>query len=53
MGNLQERLEAVTDIAADLISQLNELNQLRDQLRKVQLSVRRTRRTNYRRRRRF
>jgi len=42
MNNLQERLETVTDIAANLISQLNELNQLRDQLRKVQLSVRRT-----------
>jgi len=38
------RLAAITDMAANLEAQLSELNRLRDQLRKAQLSVRRSRR---------
>ena len=51
MSNLQQRLAAITDTAANLIARLSELNQLRDQLRRKQLSARRTRRTTYQRRR--
>jgi len=41
------RLSAITDMAANLETQLSELNRLRDQLRKAQLSVRRSRRIDH------
>jgi hypothetical protein len=50
MGFLQQRLAAVTDVTANLIAQLSELNELRERLRKAQLSARRTRRTGTRKR---
>jgi len=50
MSFLQQRLAAVTDVAATLIAQLSELNELREQVRKAQLTVRRTRRTSSRKR---
>jgi hypothetical protein len=50
MSSLQQRLAAVTDAAANLIAQLCELNELRDRVRKAQLSARRSRRTNNRKR---
>jgi hypothetical protein len=50
MSFLQQRLAAVTDVTANLIAQLSELNELRERLRKAQLSARRTRRTGNRKR---
>ena len=41
----QQRLAAVTDATANLIVQLSELNELREQVRKAQLSVRRSSRS--------
>jgi hypothetical protein len=40
MSSLEQRLAAVNDIAANLILQLNELKQLRDQVRKAKRSAR-------------
>jgi hypothetical protein len=37
MRDLQDRLTAVTEIAANLVAQLTELNHLREQVRKAQL----------------
>jgi hypothetical protein len=51
MSILQQRLAA--DAAANLIAQLCELNELRERVRKAQLSVRRQRRTNHRKERAF
>jgi hypothetical protein len=49
----QQRLTAVTDATANLIAQLSELNELRERVRKAQLSVRRIRRPSSRKRRAF
>jgi hypothetical protein len=54
MSSLQQRVEAITDTrlatitdtAANLKAQLNDLNQLRDQIRKAQQLPRRSRRTS-------
>jgi hypothetical protein len=51
MSSLQRRVEAFTDtrltaiteMTANLKAQMHELNELRDQLRKAQLSVKRSR----------
>jgi hypothetical protein len=53
MTFLQQRLVAVADATASLIAQLDELNELRERVRKAQLSVRRPRRTSSRKRRDF
>jgi hypothetical protein len=42
------RLSVVTGAAANLTAQLSELNELRERVRKAQLSARRSRRTNHR-----
>jgi hypothetical protein len=44
------RLSTVTDAAANLVAQLSELNELRERVRKAQLSARRSRRTRHRKR---
>jgi hypothetical protein len=41
------RLAAITDVAANLKAQFSELNKLRDQVRKAQLSARRSRRIDH------
>jgi hypothetical protein len=46
MSSVQRRLAAVSGAAANLIAQLDELNELRERVRKAQLLVRRPRRTN-------
>jgi hypothetical protein len=46
----ETRLSVVTDAAAKLIAQLSELNELREQVKKAQLSARRSRRANHRKR---
>jgi hypothetical protein len=43
-------LSGAVDAAANLIAQLSELNELRERVRKAQLSARRSRRTNHRKR---
>jgi ATP/maltotriose-dependent transcriptional regulator MalT len=56
MRALSNRIETITsaslsgavDVAANLIAQLSELNELRERVRKAQLSARRSRRTNHR-----
>jgi hypothetical protein len=58
MSALYNRIETVAsaslsgavDAAANLIVQLSELNELRERVRKAQLSARRSRRTNQRKR---
>jgi hypothetical protein len=40
MSSLQRRIAAVTDTTANLITQLRELDQLREQVRKALLSAR-------------
>ena len=40
MLSLQQRIAAVTDMRANLIAQLRELDRLREQVRKAQLSAR-------------
>jgi hypothetical protein len=58
MSTLYNRIETVTsaslsdavDAAAKLKAQLSELNELRERVRKAQLSARRSRRTNHRKR---
>jgi hypothetical protein len=44
------RLSAVTGVAANLVAQLSELNELRERVRKAQLSARSSRRTGSRKR---
>jgi hypothetical protein len=44
------RLSGVIDAASNLIAQLSELNELRERVRKAQVSARRSRRTNHRKR---
>jgi hypothetical protein len=41
--NTLQRLAAITDATANLVAQLRELNQLREQVRKAELSARRSR----------
>jgi hypothetical protein len=56
MSALSNRIETVTsarlsgalDVAANLLAQLSELNELRERVRKAQLSARRSRRLNHR-----
>jgi hypothetical protein len=50
MHLLQQRLAAVTGATANLVARLCELNQLRERVRKAELSARRTRRTPARKR---
>jgi hypothetical protein len=38
MGSLQERIAAYTEASANLVTLLKELDQLREQIRKAQLS---------------
>jgi hypothetical protein len=40
MSSLQRRIAAITDTTAHLITQLRELDQLREQVRKARLSAR-------------
>jgi len=40
MRSLQQRIAAVTDMTANLIAQLRELDRLREQVRKAELSAR-------------
>ena len=40
MLSLQQRIAAVTDMRANLIGQLRELDRLREQVRKAELSAR-------------
>jgi hypothetical protein len=46
----EARLSVVTGAAANLIAQLAELNELRERVRKAELSARRSRQTNHRKR---
>jgi hypothetical protein len=46
----ETRLSVVTGAAANLIAQLAELNELRERVRKAQLSARSSRQTNHRKR---
>jgi hypothetical protein len=39
MINLQQRLETLTEKAANLVAQVDELNKLRDKIRRAQLSI--------------
>jgi hypothetical protein len=39
MGSLQERIAACANAAANLLAQLSELDELREQVRKAQLSL--------------
>jgi hypothetical protein len=56
MSALSNRIETVTsarlsgalDVAANLLAQLSELNELRERVRKAQLSARRSRCLNHR-----
>jgi hypothetical protein len=48
MSSLLQRIAAVADTTANLIAQLTELNRLRDRVRKTQLSARRSRRIDRR-----
>jgi hypothetical protein len=41
MINLQQRLETLTEKTANLVAQVDELNKLRDKIRRAQLSTRR------------
>jgi hypothetical protein len=40
MGSLRERIAAYVDVSANLLTQLNELDELRERVRKAQLSRR-------------
>ena len=42
MGTLQERIAAYADASANLLIQLIELDKLREQVRKAELSARRS-----------
>ena len=46
------RLSVVAEAAANLIAQLSELKELRERVRKAELSTRRSRRTSHRKRKR-
>jgi hypothetical protein len=46
------RLSVVAEAAVNLIAQLSELKELREQVRKAELSTRRSRRTSHRKRKR-
>jgi len=50
MSTLQRNLPVVTDTITYLTAQIRELNRLRDQVRKAQLSARRARRKPSRKR---
>ena len=45
MGSLRERIDAYADASANLVVQLNELDELREQVRQAQLSSRDTQTT--------
>jgi hypothetical protein len=53
VGYLQQRLADVADVTANLIAELCELNELRDRFRAAQLSARRSRRIDGKKRPRF
>lgn len=40
MMNLQQRLEVLTKKAATLVAQVDELNKLRDKIKRTELSIR-------------
>jgi hypothetical protein len=46
MSLLQQRLAALTEGTANLITQLSELNELRERVRKAQLSAQRPQKKN-------
>jgi hypothetical protein len=50
MSTLEQRLTAVADAAANLIAQLYELHQLRDRVRKAELSAWRSQQIDRRKR---
>jgi hypothetical protein len=50
-ASTKARLSVVTGAAANLIAQLSELRELREQVRKAQLSAQKSRQTNRRKRR--
>jgi hypothetical protein len=52
MTSLQRRISAITHETAHLVAQLRELDRLRERIRKAQLTVRRSRRIDHRKRRR-
>ena len=52
MTSLQRRISAITRETDHLVAQLCELDRLREQIRKAQLAVRRSRRIDHRKRRR-
>jgi predicted nucleic acid-binding Zn-ribbon protein len=48
MTSLQRRIATLTDTTANLVRQLRELQDLREQIKKARLSVKRTRRAKRR-----
>jgi hypothetical protein len=50
MRSIQRRIATVASTAANLIAQLCELNELRERIKKAQLSDRRSRRIYHRKR---
>jgi hypothetical protein len=49
-ASTETRLPVVTGVTVDLIAQLSELNELREQVRKAELSAPKPRRTNHQKR---
>jgi hypothetical protein len=49
MGTLQRRVDAYTNMSANLITQLNELDQLRERVRKLSLRLANARKRRARR----
>ena len=49
-ASTEMRLSVVTGAAANLIAQLSELNELREQVRKAQLAAQKSQQTNHRKR---
>jgi hypothetical protein len=49
-ASAETRPSVLTGVTANLIAQLSELNELREQVRKAQLSAQKSQRTNHRKR---
>jgi hypothetical protein len=49
-ASTETRLPVVTGVTANLIAQLSELNELREQVRKAELSAQKSQQTNHRNR---
>jgi hypothetical protein len=47
-ASTETRLPVVTGVTANLVAQLSELNELREQVRKAQLSAQESQQTNHR-----